>query len=71
MKQCSWLEEAMVTGSKEYLLEELLEHPILAVQMTSEGIERRCVDLMFDTMSGLRRFVEVESGEMLAGSFAL
>ena len=56
--------------SKEYLLEELLEHPILAVQMTSEGIEqRRCVDLMFDATSGLHRFVEVEVGEMLAGSF--
>jgi hypothetical protein len=61
----------MVTGSKEYLLEELLEHPILAVQMTSEGIEHRCVDLMFDTTSGLHRFVEVEFGETLAGSFPL
>ena len=59
----------MVMDSKEYLLEELLEHPILAVEMTSEGIERRCVDLMFDATSGLHRFVEVEVGEMLAGSF--
>jgi hypothetical protein len=38
----------MFRGSKEYSLEELLEHPVLGVQMTSEGIDRRCLDLMFD-----------------------
>ena len=41
----------MFRRSKEYSLEELLEHPVLGVQMTSEGIDRRCLDLMFDTAS--------------------
>ena len=60
----------MFRGSKEYSLEELLEHPILGVQMTSEGIERRCLDLMFDAASGQHRFSEAELGERLAASFA-
>jgi hypothetical protein len=59
----------MFRGSKEYSLEELLEHPGLGVQMTSEGIERRCLDLMFDVASGQHRFSEAELGERLAGSF--
>jgi hypothetical protein len=59
----------MFRGSKEYSLDELLEHPVLGVQMTSEGIERRCLDLMFDMASGQRRFAETELGEGLAGSF--
>ena len=41
----------MFRRSKEYSLKELLEHPVLGVQMTSEGIDRRCLDLMFDTAS--------------------
>ena len=45
----------MFRGSKEYSLEELLEHPVLGVQMTSEGIDRRCLDLMFDAASGQHR----------------
>lgn len=57
----------MFRGSKEYSLEELLEHPVLSVQMTSEGIERRCLDLMFDWASGHHRFAEAEFGERLAG----
>jgi len=60
----------MFRGSKEYALEELLEHPVLGVQMTSEGIERRCLDLMFDAASGQHRFSEAEAGERLAGSIA-
>ena len=50
----------MFRGSKEYSLNELLEHPILSVQITSEGIERRCLDLMLDAVSGHRRFAEAE-----------
>ena len=41
----------MFRRSKEYSLEELLEHPVLGVQMTSEGMDRRCLDLMFDATS--------------------
>jgi hypothetical protein len=50
----------MFQGSKEYSLDELLEHPVLSVQITNEGIERRCLDLMLDAVSGHRRFAEAE-----------
>ena len=59
----------MFRGSKEYSLEELLEHPVLGVQMTSEGIERRCLDLMFDATSGQLFFAEAVYRERFAGSF--
>jgi hypothetical protein len=59
----------MFRGSKEYSLDELLEHPVLGVQMTSEGIDRRCLDLMLDAASGQQRFAEVERRERFAGSF--
>ncbi len=58
----------MFWGSKEYSLDELLEHPVLGVQITSEGIDRRCLDLMFDTASAQRRFAEAEYRERFAGS---
>ena len=61
----------MFRGSKEYSLEELLEHPVLGVQMTSEGIDRRCLDLMFDAASGRQCCPEAEYRERFAGSFAL
>jgi hypothetical protein len=61
----------MFSGSKEYSLEELLEHPVLGVQITSEGIERRCLDLMFDTVNSQHRFVAAEFSEMLTVSFPL
>jgi hypothetical protein len=48
----------------------LLEHPVLGVQMTSEGIDRRCLDLMFDTANAPHRFAEGEYRERFAGSFA-
>ena len=60
----------MFRRSKEYSLEELLEHPVLGVQMTSEGIERRCLDLVLDATSSQHRFAETELGERLAGSFS-
>ena len=50
----------MFRGSKEYSLAELLEHPILGVQIRSEGIEPRCIDLMFDAVAGNHRFAEAE-----------
>jgi hypothetical protein len=59
----------MLRGFKEYSLEELLEHPVLGMQMTSEGIERRCVDLMFDAASGQHRFSETDMSERPACSF--
>ena len=53
----------MFRGSKEYSLDELLEHPVLSVQITNEGIERRCLDLVLDAVSGHRRFAEPEHKE--------
>ena len=55
--------------SKEYSLEELLEHPVLGVQMRSEGIDRRGLDLMFDATSGQQCFGEAEHRERFTGSF--
>jgi hypothetical protein len=60
----------MFRGSKEYSLEELLEHPVLGVQMTSEGIERRCLDLMFDAANRQHRFTEAEYRERSSASFS-
>ncbi len=59
----------MFRGSKEYSLEELLEHPVVGVQMTNEGIDRRCLDLMFDKARAQQRFAEGEYHERFAGSF--
>ena len=53
----------MFKESKEYSLDELLEHPVLSVQITIEGIERRCLDLMLDAVYGHRRFGEGEHEE--------
>jgi len=50
----------MFRTSKEYSLDELLEHPVVRLQITSEGIERRCVELMVDTISGHYRSAEAE-----------
>lgn len=58
----------MSRGAKEYSLAELLEHPVLGVQMTSEGIERRCLDLMFDAAGSQHRFSEAEFGDRSAAS---
>jgi hypothetical protein len=38
--------------------------------MTTEGIDRRCLDLMFDATSGQHRFTEGEFGERAAHPFA-
>ncbi len=54
----------MFRRPKEYSLDELLEHPVLGVQMTSEGIERRCLDLMLDPVNGQHRFAEAEYEEI-------
>jgi hypothetical protein len=59
----------MFRRSKEYSLGELLEHPVLGVQMTSEGIDRRCLDLMFDATRSQQCFAEPEYRERFAGSF--
>ena len=49
------IEGMMSKELKEYLVAELLDHPVLGVLMTSEGIERRSVELMLDTESRERR----------------
>jgi hypothetical protein len=59
----------MLRSPKEYSIEELLEHPVLGVQMTSEGIERRSVDLMVDAVSSHHRFSLGGFGEGLDCSF--
>jgi hypothetical protein len=61
-------EDTMFRRPKEYSLQELLEHPVLSVQMANEGIERRCLDLMLDAVSEHRRFAEAEYGERWVGS---
>jgi hypothetical protein len=53
----------MFRKSKEYSLDELIEHPILSVQITSEGIDQRCLDLMLDEVNSHHRFVETEPGD--------
>jgi hypothetical protein len=59
----------MFRRSKEYSLDELLEHPVLGVQMTSEGIDRRCLDLMFRATSDQTNFAEPEYRQKFFGSF--
>jgi hypothetical protein len=53
----------MFRKSKEYSLDELIEHPVLSVQITSEGIDRRCLDLILDGASGHNRSAEVDPAE--------
>jgi hypothetical protein len=50
---------------KEYLLDELLEHPVLRLQMTSEGIERRCIELIVDATRGYYRAAEADQAPPL------
>ena len=47
-------------GPMEYSLAELLEHPVLVVLMTRDGIERRGLDLILDAESGDRRRAKAE-----------
>ena len=54
----------MFRESKEYSLAELLEHPVIGFLMTSEGIERRCVELMLDTENCERRRKSVDDPVM-------
>jgi hypothetical protein len=60
----------MFRRSKEYSLDELLEHPVLSVQMTSQGIERRCLDLMLDPVNGHHRFVQDDYGQDYLAEFS-
>jgi hypothetical protein len=53
----------MFRKSREYSLDELIEHPVLSVQIANEGIERRCLDLMIDGVSSHHRFIETEQSE--------
>jgi hypothetical protein len=41
----------MQRKSTEYSLAELLEHPVLRLQIANDGIESRSLDLIFDTVS--------------------
>jgi hypothetical protein len=55
----------MFRGAKEYLLDELIEHPSLSLLMTGDGIERRCLELMLDTLAGRHRSSEAARDEPL------
>jgi hypothetical protein len=61
----------MLRRAKEYSLEELLEHPVVGIKMTSEGIDRRSLDLMFDATSAQFRLPEAEIDKGPACSFVL
>ena len=50
----------MFTRPREYSLDELLEHPVLSVEMTNRGIERRCCELIFEAAGSHHRFAEIE-----------
>jgi hypothetical protein len=41
----------MSEAMKEYSLEELVDHPGLALVLTRGSLERRCVELMLDARS--------------------
>ena len=62
----------MLKALREYSLDELLEHPVLSVEMTNRGIERRCFELIFDAAGGHHRFAETEcaaiGGDLCSGS---
>jgi hypothetical protein len=53
----------MLRKMKEYSLDELLEHPMLGVQITNGGIERRCLGLILDSAGGRSPFAQAERGE--------
>jgi hypothetical protein len=53
----------MLRRIREYSLNELLEHPMLGVQITSGGIERRCLGLILDSAGGRSPFAQAEHGE--------
>lgn len=55
----------MFRRAKEYSLEELIEHPTLRLLITRDGIERRCLDLMLDTIGNQHRFAEAERDQPL------
>ena len=55
-------EDTMFKKLREYSLDELLEHPMLSVDMTNRGIDRRCFELIFDAAGGHHRFAEAEYG---------
>ena len=50
----------MFRAFRECLLGELLEHPVLSVEMTNRGIERRCFELIFGAAGAHHRFAETE-----------
>ena len=49
---------------REYSLAELLNHPGLGLVMTSDGIERRCLELMLDARNRDRRHAEAETDQL-------
>ena len=49
---------------REYSLGELLDHPGLGLVMTSDGLERRCLELMLDLRSRDRRRAEADTDQL-------
>jgi hypothetical protein len=62
------MQAMMHRKSTEYSLAELLEHPVLRVQMANEGIEEQSLDLIIDKAGGHHRFLE--SGSSTRAGFA-
>ena len=58
----------MLSRTREYSLNELIEHPVLGEQITIVGIERRCLDLMLDAI-GDNHHVEAERDQRLPIGF--
>ncbi len=44
-------EDAMRNKSKEYSLAELLDHPVVGFAMQTDGIDRRCLQLLLEAAS--------------------
>jgi hypothetical protein len=64
------MEAMMHRKSTEYSLAELLDHPVLRVQMANEGIENRSLDLILDTTGNHHRFSNTGSTTTRRGGFA-
>lgn len=46
--------------SREYSLDELLDHPVLSLEMARQGLDPRCFELIFEAACRHHRFAEAE-----------
>ena len=45
---------------REYSLDELLDHPVLSLEMARQGLDPRCFELIFEAAGRYHRFAEAE-----------